>query len=109
MINGLIRFNSLAMAEGSFSFLGVNIQLRGKAAFVDTKTGKTHGSTESNAGWSKETFAALDQLRACMERDLARVHFSESSESSGILGTPHAEPPSGIGENLRGGGEAPQL
>lgn len=109
MINGSVRFTGLAAAEGNFSFISSGTQLKAKAAFVDPKTGKTHGWTETSAGWSKETLVALENLRACIERDFSRVHFTETTDSSGDSATPAAGSPTGIGENLRQETEAPQL
>lgn len=101
MLRGNVRFTALAMGEGSFSFLTPTVQLKAKAAFIDPDTGKTHGWTETGAGWSPETIRKLEELKECMERDLAAVHFEgHESSSSGITRKP-AGAPSGLGEHLQ--------
>jgi hypothetical protein len=110
VIVGNVRFTGLAAAEGTFSFISsTGVQLKAKAAFVDPKTGKTHGWTHTEMGWSKETLVALENLRTCIERDLSRVHFTEMDGFSADSETTRAGTPGGIGESLREDAEAPQV
>jgi hypothetical protein len=85
-VEGTIKFNAVAVAEVEANMLGPSPQLSGKAAFVDTRTGKTHGWTSAKGiAWSKETIEALDALCECMNQDLARIHMAEyTSESTGV-------------------------
>ena len=109
MVHGSIKFSGLAVAEGTFSFLNTTVSLKSKAAFVDPSTGKTHGWTETSAGWSKETLVALDAVRELMERDLARVHFESIQETGTISTSPNQGGPPGIRENLGSGDDSDQI
>lgn len=107
MIRGAPKFNGLALGEGTFTFLTPTIGLKVKAAFVDNTTGKTHGWTETTGGWSKETLQKLDELRQCIERDLAAVHFDGAD--GGVLQSSRApDAPLGLGEHLEER-DAPQV
>jgi len=71
-----------------------------KAAFVNTKTGATHGWTEGTGTiWSAETKAAVAALAASMEKDLAVLHFGGTRESTGFS----SAATSGLGEHLADG------
>lgn len=102
MIRGTARFDGLAVLEASFSFLGSTLQLEAKAAFLNTKTGDTHGWTK-NGQWSPPVIEKLKELRALMELDLGRLHLEGGGEV--LVGpasaTPTAASPSGLGEHLR--------
>ena len=74
MIRGVPKFDGIAIGEGTFSFLGTTVHLEAKAAFVDAKSGDTHGWTK-NMQWSPGTMAKLHELRALMEQDLSRLHM----------------------------------
>lgn len=109
MVRGSPKFDGLALGEGSFNFLSPTIQLKTKAAFINNASGQTHGWTVSESGWSKETMQALNELRACIERDLAGIHLADQNEPSGIsTASPFASAPPGLGEHLREDG-APQV
>lgn len=114
MQNGTPKFNALALAEGTFNFMGPGAHLTGKAAFVNTRTGHTHGWTEgSGAIWSKATMDALGKLREAMESDLAQAHLvggSSFDEPGTNRESSIAEPTGGLGEHLGTNGEdAPPL
>lgn len=79
MIRGNAKFDGLAVGEGKFSFMGPTVHLDGKAAFVNSRTGDTHGWT-NNTQWSPETIAKLSELRALMEVDLGRLHMENGGE-----------------------------
>jgi hypothetical protein len=73
MVRGTLVPDGLAVLEVQASFLPGG-QLSAKAAFVNTKTGRTHGYTEHTT-WSPGTLAKLDELRALMEEDVAARHM----------------------------------
>lgn len=111
---GTPKFDGLTIGELSANFLqgpGV-VNLKAKAAFVNTKNGGTHGWT-MHEHWSPTTLAKLKELTELMEEDIAKVHFSDGSypvldfrETS--PGTP-AQATGGLGEHLGTGDEAPQV
>lgn len=69
------------------------------AAFVNTKTGATHGWTKGEGTiWSEETKAAAAALEACVERDMARQHFGSLPTELGS--TVPGQPAQGLGEHL---------
>lgn len=103
MIRGTVRFNGLALGEGSFTFLN-GTGLRAKVAFINAETGKTHGWTESTGGWSKETLKKLEELRALIEQDFARLHLTVQEADSAA-----SEGSSGLGEFLGSELDAPQV
>lgn len=70
------------------------------AAFVDTKTGHTHGWTHRSS-WSKETWNQVQLLAKNAERELRVQHF-QNAESSAVEEEPS---PVGLGELL---GSVPQ-
>lgn len=80
MIRGTPKFDGVAVAEGSFSFLGNGPAIEAKAAFVNTKTGDTHGWT-TNKVWSRATIEKLQELRALMEIDIGQRHLEGGGES----------------------------
>ena len=79
MIRGTPKFDGIAVGEGSFSFLGPTIHLEAKAAFVNSKTGDTHGWTK-HTQWSPTVIAALHELRGLMEMDLGRSHMANGGD-----------------------------
>jgi len=76
------KFDKLAVGELTANFLSVPTALRAKAAFVSGSTGATHGWTECTK-WSDETYAKALELRACMEKDLERLHFDDGTTTPG--------------------------
>jgi hypothetical protein len=108
MIRGTPKFDGVAIAEGSFNFLGTGPALVGKAAFVSTKTGDTYGWTK-NEVWSRATIEKLQELRALMEIDLGLRHLEGGGES--LAGPATLAGPSGglrdlggLGDHLSGDG-----
>ncbi len=73
-ITGSIKFDALALVS-----LEANLpekSMRVRAAFIDTKTGETHGFTDGHGHiWSPETKAALTTLATLIEKDLGRLHL----------------------------------
>lgn len=106
MIRGAAKFDGLALLEGSFSFLGSGVKLDGKAAFVNSKTGDTHGWT-SNHQWSPQVIEKLRELRALMEMDLGRLHLDGGGEVLATTAPIHTNSvegalSGGLGEHLEG-------
>ncbi len=90
-------FDALVLARVEIDML--KRSLTAQAAFVDTKTGATHGWTKGEGAiWSEETKSAAAVLAASMERDLAKLHFgTQPSEVALPTSGPAA---SGLGEHL---------
>lgn len=98
-VTGLPKFDAIAVAEVTIAYNRDALLMKAKAAYVNTKTGTTHGWLTGTV-WSKETLAKLEELRESLERDLAARNFTSAS-------TETAEYYNGLGEHL-GGYEAPQ-
>jgi hypothetical protein len=80
--------------------------LTAKAAFVNTKTGSTHGWTQgAGAIWSEETKAAARVLAVSMENDLAKLHFGTRPEAQSSQPTAR----SGLGEHLTDGDDTKSI
>ena len=103
MIRGNAKFDSIAVGEGAFSFLGSTLMLEAKAAFVNSKTGDTHGWTK-NAQWSPPVVEKLKELRALMEIDLGQLHLEGGGEVLVAVTSagPAAGGGGGLGEHLGG-------
>jgi hypothetical protein len=100
MIEGTIVFDGIAIGELKANLIGASPQLSAKAAFIDTKTRKTHGWTlAENMPWSKETLAALDALCVCMERDMSALHMVGQADGQGAI-TATKLPMTGLTEHL---------
>lgn len=101
-----VKFDSIRVAEVSVSFLEATPAVTAKAAFVNTKSGATHGWTTGKR-WSDETMAKLAELRAAMEKDLADQHFDDGSSVSSptTSGGGLRETFQGLGEHLGTSGE----
>lgn len=96
---GIFVFDAVAIATVEINVLTKS--LMGKAAFVNTKTGATHGWTEGSGHiWSEETKAAVTALVASMERDIARVHMGQETNYKANQIVPVV---SGLGEHLTDG------
>lgn len=95
------KFDTIRVAEISVNLLETPALISAKAAFVNTKTGATHGWTTCKS-WSEETVAKLRELRESMERDLANTHFEDGSSSSSptTSGGSVREGFQGLGEHL---------
>lgn len=76
-----VKFDGIRVAEITVSLLEAPAVISAKAAFVNTKTGTTHGWTTCKS-WSKETVEKLKELRDAMERDLAATHFEDGAITS---------------------------
>ncbi len=109
MIKGTAKFDGIAIGEFSVSFIGQTLDFKAKAAFVNSKSGDTHGWTAHNT-WSPQVVAKLKELKELMEIDLGATHF----DGGGDLVETTVHPPhiddrrelGGLGEML---GDAPQV
>ncbi len=108
MIQGVPKFDAIAIFNGEFSFMGPTVSLKIKAAFVNTKTGHTHGWTTGEGPiWSKNTMDLLGKLRLAMEEDLAKLHLTDGSSVSEVEAGLVETGGGGLGEHLGSGGEEP--
>ena len=108
MIHGSPKFSGLAIGELTLNKLGPTLKLEAKAAFVDPKTGSTHGWT-TGSQWSPTTIAKLGELLALMEMDMGRAHFEGGGVplEGAIVGTPGPQqgrltPMGGLSEHVVG-------
>lgn len=109
MISGRLKADGLALLEiDSISFLAgsANPKMRGRFAFVKSKTGATLGFTE-HENWSTNTLKALASLRECMERDVAAIYMEGGESATTASGSTQGAPP-GLGELLNQN-EAPSI
>ena len=103
---GIPAFNAVSVLRiEAIDFHNAGVSMTAHGAFVSTETGKTYGKTTCH-NWSKPTLDKLAELRALMEEDLARMVFTQARATTPML--EQAEP-GGIGEELRGGPDAPQV
>jgi len=95
------NFDKIVVGEISVDLLTASPKLSAKAAFVNTKTGSTHGWT-TGTQWSAETVEKLRELRALMERDLESVHFADDvGQPTTTTGSGHIKKElQGLGETL---------
>lgn len=81
MIKGTIKFDGLALGELNITFLE-GLRISATAAFINSKTGATHGSTKKHGQWSTATLAAVRELRAAIEQDIAKSHLDDVDASA---------------------------
>jgi hypothetical protein len=104
MIKGNPKFDGVTIGEFTAIFMGPTLDFKAKAAFVNSKTGQTHGWT-TNQTWSPPVVAKLQELRALMEADLGAVHFEGGGEQHEAPTQRHdVRPPTGLGEHVGEGG-----
>jgi hypothetical protein len=96
MIKGYAKFDSIVVGELTAAFIGPTLDFKAKAAFVDSKTGQTHGWTTSQT-WSPPVIAKLKELRELMEMDLGAVHFEGGGEVVSNTVTPQRVGPAATG------------
>lgn len=107
MIKGTVRFNGISIGSLNVDMMRQQLHLEATAAFVDADTGETHGWTKADGKiWSKSTMEKLKELTDSMEKDLAKMHFTETS-SDGASRKPGMEV-GGIAEHIKGG-DAPSI
>lgn len=101
MIKGTTKFDGVVVGEFTAIFMGPTLDFKAKAAFVNSKTGQTHGWT-TNQTWSPPVVAKLQELRALMEADLGAIHLEGGGEVVESVIAPHrVEPsPTGLGEHV---------
>ena len=106
MIRGTPQFDGIAAGEVSMNFMGASFRMTAKAAFVNSKTGQTHGWT-THETWSPAIIEKVKELRALLEAEIAQSHFSDvdGARTPGIKFTKESEPPAGLGEHLSANAE----
>lgn len=98
MKKGTLKADGIVVGELNVSFLGPALTFEAKIAFVNSKTGATHGWTQHKQ-WSKTTLQKLEQLREAMDEDVAAAHLEEfSTVREGTTSIPL--PDAGLGEHL---------
>lgn len=86
MLRGTSKIDSVTVGEFTAVFLGPEKKVVAKGAFLNSRTGETHGWTQ-HAQWGEATLKKLQELKLLMEVDLAKAHL-EGVEST----TPGAGP-----------------
>ena len=76
-----VKFDRIALMELHVKLASATGEMVATAAFVNSATGQTHGSTTGRS-WSAETTQALVHLRQCIESDMEAVHFDDAVLSS---------------------------
>lgn len=78
MKTGVLKATTLTVTEIHVNLADVTVSFEAHVAFVDTKTSRLH-SWSKNRQWTPATMRKLEELRAAMEDDLARIHFGEDT------------------------------
>jgi hypothetical protein len=103
VIKGTTKFDGIAIGEFQAKFVGPTLEFVAKAAFVNSKTGDTHGWT-TNRTWSPQVITKLKELKGLMELDLGAVHFDGGGElMDAAVHAPYVgdrQEPGGLGELL---------
>lgn len=102
-----VKFDAVRIAEITVNLLEAPASISAKAAFVNTKTGATHGWTTGRR-WTEATMEKLRELRESMERDLTAQHFDDGA-TTGVTTTSGGSPADalqGLGEHLGTGAES---
>lgn len=108
MIRGTPLFDGVAVGELEANFIG-STKLSAKAGFVNAKTGQTHGFT-THTDWSQATLEKLAELRASMEVDIAKKHFSDVESVEVTSARPGLDlGKGGLGEHLGQGTDPPSV
>lgn len=107
MIDGTLKATGIAVGEFSCNVLSATVKLTAKAAFIDARSGQTHGWTSCDS-WSPATMAKMREFMEAMELDLARQHFTAFSPTTSNVADPARPagiPEGGLGEHVGGEGE----
>ncbi len=92
------KFDRIVLMKLTVELTSAQAEMTATGAFVNTRTGQTHGSTKGST-WSEETVQALVRLRESIEADMERVHFADDRLSSPSPLKPG--PTTGLGEYLK--------
>lgn len=102
MIQGTPSFDGIAVAKIEVDFLQNPTHIDVQAAFINVRSGDTHGWTRGSPGWSDQTRELIVKLRESMEQDLANRHFSGGGVSPTAATQQRTAASGGIGEHLGG-------
>lgn len=108
MKTGTPRFDGISIGELTANFMqgpGV-VAMKAKVAFVNSKTGATHGFAHHEQ-WSPAVIAKLKELTELMEEDVSRVQFSDAGAPGIGASQSSTGPVGGLGEHLNT--EPPQV
>lgn len=104
---GTPNFNAIAILEiEKLDWRAGPPAIVARAAFINTRNGKTYGQTALSSCWTKATLDLLEQLRTAMEQDMGRFLFEDmvpanQPEMPAPKGKQYVgERPLGIGEEL---------
>ncbi len=75
------KFDKVAIGEITIKLMEEPNVVSAKAAFVNTKSGTTHGYTYCT-NWSKEVLIKIKELAALMSLELDSTHFDMGITSS---------------------------
>lgn len=102
MIKGSLLFDGLALYELTLQAgrRGEPLSLKASAAFVDSKKGRTHGTTTAQGPWSPALIEKAKEFLAAVEAEVARQHMQDLGGDEEDL--------VGIGETLRDDAGIPQ-
>lgn len=104
---GTLKANALELSRLEVDWRQSPLKCVATAALVNTEQGSTHAwLTSAGVQWSKDTAVALQQLKACLERDLADAHLVEGGASE--LTTPDVTS-GGLGEHFGETDDAPSV
>ncbi len=92
---GKCRINAVELGEVEMNFLRADPVLISRYAFADAASGTRFGMGNKNQGWSPETMAALEALKASMEADIVGALFEETATSPSAV-APLADTSDGV-------------
>lgn len=103
---GTPNFNAIAILEiEKLDWRAGHPAIMAKAAFINTRNGKTYGHASLSSCWTKETLDLLEQLRTAMEQDMGRYLFDDVQTAAAQPEIPTPQPKQHIGERPLGIGE----
>lgn len=100
-------FDSLSVGRYTADFTKSPSVIEAKAAFVNSRSGMTHGWTSGIGPWSERTLQLAQELQEALARDIAQLHARKGSveapaaQKPGLRVTPPQDT-EGIGEHVDG-------
>jgi hypothetical protein len=102
VIRGTSKIDAITIGTLNANFLAGPgaISLETKVAFVNSKTGQTHGWTDYKGPWSPAVTAKLKELAEVMEKEIGALHFADTDD---ISTSRPSEATGGLGEFVSSG------